>query len=207
MNAKKILCTLFTVLLIQTVFPQGSEIAKSVDKRDNYFYIGPIDLFFSTLQLGYERRLKNNNTFALLGGFKLSQKNGIVERIGGNGELQYRINLLYNKEALNKLMKNYSTFAYFAPFFMYRYEEVNETIYYGPVSPDQINKTMVNSGIGGLGFGFRLTAVENRFSLNAFVGGGLKLSDTNGTGNFTAFNEIAYTGIAPRLEFHMGIAF
>lgn len=172
----------------------------------NFFYVGPADLFFNTLQIGYEKELKNTNSIALFGGFKLSEKNGYRDRIGGNGELQYRINLLYNKQGQTKLTKNFSTFAYFAPYFQYRYEELTDKIYISDVySVNQIST--VDSYFGGLGFGCRLTGMENRFCLNVFAGGGLKYSDLLGDKKYSDFFQVGYTGISPKFGFQMGIAF
>lgn len=175
-------------------------------KRDNYFYVGPLDLFFNTLQIGYERKLSNHNTIALIGGFKLSKKAELINRLGGNGEIQYRVNLLYNKEAISSVVKKYSAFAYFAPYFQYRYEQITDPAA-ADVSTSQNEITIVNSGFAGLGFGFRLTAIENRFCLNVYAGGGLKYSDVNGNKKYADFMEVGYTGIAPKLSFQLGIAF
>lgn len=198
---------LFCLLFIQTSFSQQVEENQIKDnKKNDFFYFGPLDLFYNTLQLGYEHKIKNHNSIAILGGFKLSRKDEVTDRLGCNGEAQYRINLLYNKEALSPVVKNYTTFAYFAPYFQYRYEE----IYYGYIQSSPLNgkvQTIVNSYFGGLGFGFRLTAAQSRFTLNVFAGGGLKYSDITGTKNYTGFTEVAYTGISPKVEFHMGIAF
>ncbi|MEI8137728.1 MAG: hypothetical protein WCH21_10430 [Bacteroidota bacterium] len=175
-------------------------------KKDNYFYVGPLDLFLNTLQMGYERKLKNHNTIALIGGFKLSKKDEIINRLGGTGEFQYRVNLLYNKEALSSVVKKYSTFAYFAPYLQYRYEEITDRVP-TDISISEKEITIVNSGFAGLGFGFRLTALENRFCLNVYAGGGLKYSDVSGNKKYADFTEVGYTGIAPKLSFQIGIAF
>ena len=145
-------------------------------KKDDYFYVAPVDLFLNTIQLGYEKRLKNHNTIALFGGFKMSKKDETINRLGGSGELQYRINLLYNKEALSSVARKYSTFAYFAPFVQYKYEAIKDNMV-GDVLKTE--NTFVNSGFGGLGFGCRLTALENRFCFNLYAGGGLRYSDLN----------------------------
>jgi hypothetical protein len=202
---KKIFLFVTGVLFASSAFSQVIKEAEE-NKRCNYFYVGPADLFLNTLQLGYERKLSNHNTVALLGGFKLSKKGELINRLGGNGEFQYRINLLYNKEALSSIAKRYSTFAYFAPYIQYRYEEITDVIS-TDVTPPITQLTIVNSGFAGLGFGFRLTALENRFCINIFAGGGLKYSDINGLKKYDDFLEVGYTGIAPKVSFQMGIAF
>ncbi len=203
---KNILLTLLISLgFVGNVAAQETEIHEP-KKRDNYFYVGPFDLFLNTLQLGYERKLKNHNTIAFTGSFRLSKKDEIINRLGGSGEFQYRVNLLYNKEAISAVAKKYSTFAYFAPYLQYRYEEITDPVFDGDSQALQ-KTTYVNSGFGGLGFGFRLTALENRFCLNLYAGGGLKYSDVHGDKRYADFMEAGYTGIAPKVAFQIGIAF
>lgn len=175
-------------------------------KKDNFFYVAPLDLFLNTIQVGYERKLKNHNTIAFNAGFKLSKKDEIVNRLGGSGEFQYRINLLYNKETLGSIVKKHSAFTYFAPFVQYRYEEITDLVS-TDISTIQQENTFVNSGFVGLGFGMKLTGLENRFSLNIYAGGGLKYSDVNGNNKYDDFFEVGYTGIAPKVSFQIGITF
>ncbi len=175
-------------------------------RKNNYFYIGPVDLVFNTVELGYERKLKNHNSIVFLGGFKLSKRDNYFNRMGGNGEFQYRINLHYNKETISGLVKKYSTFAYFAPFFQYRYEDITD-VTGSDINGDEYTHTIVNSGFAGLGFGFRLTALENRFCANFFAGGGMKYSDVSGLNRYTDFFEVGYTGIAPKFGIELGINF
>lgn len=195
---------IFALLIISASISNCHAQESLPKKRDNCFYIGPFDLFLNTLQLGYERKLKNHNTIAITGAFKLSKKDEMINRLGGSGEFQYRVNLLYNKEALSSVVKKHSTFAYFAPYLQYRYEEITDKI-----SGDALKNqnTFVNSGFGGFGFGLRLTALENRFCMNAFAGGGLKYSDVNGDKKYADFMQVGYTGIAPKVSFQIGIVF
>lgn len=175
-------------------------------RNSNYFYVSPIDLVLNTFELGYERRLANENTIIFLGGVKLSKKSDYFDRLGGLGEFQYRVNLHYDKAAANTLNRNFSTFAYFAPYVTYRYEQLTEqNVGSTPTPVQQI--TIVNSGFAGVGFGFRLTANESRFCMNLFAGGGLKYSDNNGSKKYDDFIQVGYTGIAPKISFQMGIAF
>ncbi len=158
------------------------------------------------LELGYEKKLNNHNTFVFLGGFTLSKEKDLISDIGASGEIQYRVNLLYNKEAISIVSKSYSTFAYFAPYFTYRYEELTEENYSEPFSNNNIT-TFINSYFGGAGFGFRISGIENRFTMNLFLGGGLKYSLVEGLDKYTDFMRAGYTGISPKAGFQMGIAF
>jgi len=200
----KILVSFTSLIWFSTAFSQTSA-TEDYKKRNNYFYVGPAELFLNTFQLGYEKKLKCHNSLFLSGGFKLSESDEVINRMGGNAEIQYRINLLYNKEAIGLINKNYSTFVYFAPYIQYRYEEIKDADY-SDISKKYIT-TFVNSSFGGLGFGIRLTAVENRFCINIFGGGGLKYSEVNGLKKYGGFMEPGYTGIAPKLSLQMGIAF
>lgn len=202
MTKKSFLLVFILSSLLFSVFAQQTV---EINKNRNFFYVGPADLFFNTIQIGYEKQLKNTNSIALLGGFKLSEKDGYKDRIGGNGEIQYRINLLYDKQGLSKLTTKFSTFAYFAPFFQYKYEEITDKEYLDNISVSVVS--IVNSYFGGAGFGCRLTGIENRFCLNAFVGGGLKYSDLSGDKKYSDFFQVGYTGISPKFGFQMGIAF
>lgn len=201
---KYILLSLLSYFSFLSSFSQE----KQEYKKRNFFYVGPFDLFLNTIQLSYEKKTRNYNTIYLSGGFKLLEKENDRNRIGGNGELQYRINLLYNKEALNTLMnkQNYSTFAYFAPYFQYRYEEITDN-YAVSFSEYEKATSIVNAYFVGFGFGFRFTPIQNRFCLNIFAGGGMKFSNVDGDKKYTDFLEVGYTGIAPKIGLQMGIAF
>lgn len=201
---KFLFATVFSMFLF--FVPCFAQESDEINKNKNFFYVGPADLFFNTLEIGYEKEFKNTNSIAIFGGFKLSEKAGYINKIGGNGELQYRINLLYKKQGLSKLAKNFSTFAYFAPYLQYRYEEITDKVYINEVS--SVNQiSTIDSYFGGLGFGCRLTGIENRFCLNVFAGGGLKYSDLYGDKKYSDFFQVGYTGIAPKFGFQMGIAF
>lgn len=206
MTRKIVLIALFLSAGIFSFSQSESQDARTVKKRSNRFYVAPVELFFNTLQLGYEHQLKNHNSVAITGGFKLSKKDENIDCIGGTGEFQYRVNLFYNKEASSPITKRYSTFAYFAPYLQYKYEERND-ITYPEFSPPKTSVTIINSTFGGVGFGFRFTALENRFCVNMFAGGGLKYSDVKGDKKYTDFFESGYTGFAPKLALQMGIAF
>ncbi|MDP1803313.1 MAG: hypothetical protein Q8L81_18265 [Bacteroidota bacterium] len=175
-----------------------------VIKRSNFIYISPIDLFLKTFEIGYERNLKNNHAFAVTGGFKFDKTNETITRLGGTAEVQYKVNLLYSEGPKNIVIRPYSVFTYFAPYLSYRYEEINESIN-SEVNPPE--NSFIHSGFGGVGFGFRLTGLENRFSLNAYAGGGLKYSDITGDQKYNDFWDVGYTGFAPKLSLQMGITF
>lgn len=205
MKKKYLFVIISCLVLFASAMAQENKVA--TQEKENFFYIGPVDLFLNTLQLGYEKRLKNHNTLALLGGFTLSKSHNKVIDVGGTAEMQYRVNLLYNKEAISIVSTNYSTFAYFAPYFSYKYEEKMDNGYYESIYQSTDSLTTIHSYFGGFGFGFRLAGIENRFCLNVFLGGGLKYSVVNGLDTYTEFMKAGYTGIAPKMGFQMGIAF
>lgn len=195
-----------TILL--TFFLAAATAVKAQDvklKRNNSFYLGLTDIYFNTIQLGFEHKLANHNTVVFQPGLKLSKKEEYYNRLGVNGELQYRINLLYDKEAASKIVRKYSTFPYFAPFLQYRYEELRDKATIGDAVSYQ--PSYVHSGFAGILFGFRLTAMENRFCMNVYGGGGLKVSDTKGAKKYDDFLEVGYTGLTPKLGIQVGIVF
>ena len=172
----------------------------------NYFYFAPADLFFNTLQIGYERKLNNSNTLAFSGGIELYRKNNYYPRLGTNFGFQYRVNLLYNKENVSTVLKGHSTFAYFAPFLHYRYTEITDERVMSDIVSLRTTSNIYTT-FGGFGFGARFSALENRFCLNIFAGGGLRVSRTEGSKKYDGFFEPGYTGIAPKVEMQIGIAF
>jgi hypothetical protein len=190
---KKILLALTLLLACGRLSAQ--EAAAAVNK--NFFSIGPLDLFFNTVQLSYERQLKNNS-IAMMAGFKLTKADEQLQRLGANAEIQYRVSLLYNKQDRVIVNDRHSIFPYFAPYFHYRYEE----IYSVNGSP-----VYVNSGFTGLGFGVRLTGLRNRLTASFFTGGGLRLSDVNGDWASDGMLGVGYSGIAPKIACYIGIAF
>jgi len=195
----------FFMLASLPLAAQNDEVPPTWEAR-NFFYVSPVDLFLNTLELGYERKLANQNSVAILGGFKLSQKDGYFNRLGGHGEFQYRINLHYKKSNGGIVHQRFSTYGYFAPFALFRYEQIVDA-YSSDVSSSLNSTTFVNSGFTGVGFGLRLTGLESRFSMNFFAGGGIKYSDVTGQKSYEDFLQVGYTGITPKISFQMGIAF
>jgi len=194
------------LMLAPLALAAQKEEGEPMGRTCNFFYVSPVDLFLNTLELGYERKLANQNSVAMSGGFKLSQKDGYFSRLGGHGEFQYRINLHYKKSNGGTVHQRFSTYGYFAPFVLFRYEQIVDA-YSSDVSSSLNSTTFVNSGFTGVGFGLRLTGLESRFSMNFFAGGGIKYSDVNGQKTYEDFLQVGYTGITPKVSFQMGIAF
>jgi hypothetical protein len=170
----------------------------------HFIYVAPFDLFLNTFQAGYEVKLGGCNTLCMLGGFELAKQNGKLTRAGGNGEFQYRISLQYKDDA-DILNRKYRTFGYFAPFAQYRYHERHETT--GPASEIQgSTSTYINAFFAGAGFGLRVSSGSNRFCMDVFAGGGLRLADVNGHQRYDDLLQPGYTGIAPKFGFRLGIA-
>lgn len=195
---KKSIVTLFSLFCV-TVSAQDNVIKP----KHNFVYFSPVDLFYNTLELGYERSLKNHDAIAITGGFKLDKTSTAVNRVGGTGEIQYRVNLMYTENARITIIRPYSVFPYFAPYLSARYEKINNPA----IINDAQTTTTVRSVFGGVGFGFRITGINNRFTLNAFAGGGLKYADIDGDTKYDNFFEVGYNGFAPKLALQMGITF
>lgn len=202
---KNIFILPLTLLCMLLQKPATAQAAEPGAPR-NYFYFGPVDLLFNTLQVGYERRLGNSNTIAFSGGLELSRVNNYYARMGGNGSFQYRVNLLYNKETVSTLLARHSAFAYFAPFIHYRYSELRDELR-AEGGGTHLAASYIHSAFGGFGFGTRFSALSNRFCLNVFAGGGLKVSSARGEKAYDSFLQPGYTGIAPKVELQAGIAF
>ena len=81
---KKVLFVL-TLLFVGPLSVKPQAESKEPSKGNNYFYVSPINLFLSTLELGYERKLACHNTFVVLGAVKLSKKDNYFDRTGGSG--------------------------------------------------------------------------------------------------------------------------
>jgi hypothetical protein len=184
----------------------GQEAETVVQPQRNYFYVSPVDLFFNNIELGYERMFASRNSVFLKGGIKLSKQDDYFDRQGANAEMQYRIDLRYTRNTIYTAPGRFTTYAYFAPYISYRYEQITEerTIELG-VERQQVS--FINAGFAGVGFGMRFTALESRFCLNLFAGGGLRYSDINGLRKYNEFLQPGYTGIAPKVSFQLGIAF
>jgi hypothetical protein len=193
--------SLFIIPLLFFSLDITAQPANTQEDRKNYLYAGSFDVFLNTFLAGYERTIKNNSV-AVLAGFKLTQREEINHRIGGNVEVQYRINMMYNRQSKDR-SGHLITFPYFAPFIMYRYEEITEE----PSNDLLGQKTIVNSAFGGAGFGLRLHGTNSRFTMNVFTGLGMKFSDNQGSGKYDGFLETAYTGLAPKFGLQLGIAF
>lgn len=202
---KKIFLLPFVCIVFLPLLGAAQENAPVVMNR-NFFYVSPVDLFLNTLELGYERVLPSKNCLYVAGAYRLSKKDNYYDHMGGGGELQYRVNLHYKDQGAMTGRRNFSTFAYFAPYLNYRYEQITYAIS-GYGLSQTTSYSAINSGFGGVGFGFRLMSNGSRFCLNLFAGGGLRMSDVNGVRKYDDFLQAGYTGIAPKVSFQLGIGF
>jgi len=199
--------------------------------QDALVKISPFHFVDGTIYATYERALSNNNSFALSGGYNLTE-NG--DEYGWMGELQLR-KYVY-KPSLNSSSESplsgvyaglYGNGKYFVqqhteyttqwevePYYTNNYDDNNNfigTTYHEGVGYSRTANTQeyeVKQMEAGVVMGFQLIFASN-LSLDLFVGGGLRSSQVDNKPEEIEFYspERGYTGIVPKIGFDIGIAF
>jgi hypothetical protein len=197
---------LFSVLLLsastlhaQTNYDSLNEARLSSRQYNKAFYVSPFQFVLSTFQIGYENMFKNHERGILLNaGVTIEGANSSDQRLGGIGELQYRIYIIrtYKKTEEN---------IYFGPFAQFKYIKHTDSL---SAWPDPAINTTYLSYAGGVVFGIKFV-VKKRLVLDLFTGGGARYSDIRGTQPRWApgFFDDGHTGIFPRMGANIGITF
>jgi hypothetical protein len=198
-----LLCSITALFAQQPVFPYK-----------NTFSMSPFGLFSHIFMTGYERGFKNNQSIVLSAGL-YSNGNGITignmdyDIEGYLGELQYRNYFICNQGKNHDKIWNRLFFAPYAFFRYYEFTEMKEdnSIVFEK-NPDI--KYQINSYGGGLLLGYALSI--QRFSFEAYMGGGIKLSDHNLSpeleDKYTRYMwSLAFKGVVPRVGFNIGFSF
>lgn len=188
-------------------FSQEKQDERSGEHK-HFIYGSPLGIVTSTFNVTYERQLSNSNSIAIMGGATLSNTFDIDKK-GGNGEIQYRVNL---SKKLDRISKN--NFFYFAPYLLQKYIQITTKDYNYYYNDNNYGKKTTNTIVsysGGMLLGIRLTNSSNRLAFNAFAGGGMKYSEISGTDSGRNYNngiwDIGFTGVVPRVGFQVGISF
>jgi len=205
-----------SLLLLNNSFAQRGVVNKDTAQNKyttkNELRVGFFNLFNSEFFLSYERLFDNNTSLVVNGGMILKQTSD-EEKIGGEGELQYRLYLRHNYKKEPSLAFNG---IYTGPYVFYKYlDKTNNSIYYdydyntnfGAKIYTKTNYNYSTIGAGVL-FGMKFI-IAHRISVDISLGGGLKYTDTHPdlTNYYYDIYSDAYTGIAPRGKITFGIRF
>lgn len=194
---------------------EPTELTSSPEKtvtypQENELRVGFFDFFNSEFLLSYEHLFKNNTGLVVNGGMILKQTSS-EEKLGGEGELQYR---LYMRPNYKKEPGFSFNGIYTGPYIFYKYlDKTNydyNTYYYSNWSSYVDNSVNANYSTIGVGVivGMKFI-IAHRISIDLNVGGGLKYTDThpsNASTGSSVFNE-GYTGVAPRGKITFGLRF
>lgn len=194
---------------------EPTELTSSPEKtvtypQENELRVGFFDFFNSEFLLSYEHLFKNNTGLVVNGGMILKQTSS-EEKLGGEGELQYR---LYMRPNYKKEPGFSFNGIYTGPYIFYKYlDKTNydyNTYYYSNSSSYVDNSVNANYSTIGVGVivGMKFI-IAHRISIDLNVGGGLKYTDThpsNAATGSSVFDE-GYTGVAPRGKITFGLRF
>ncbi len=194
---------LFSIIIIVNA---QEETAKFPYK--NSFSLSPFGFANKTLYLNYERGFGNKFGLQLSGGVYYYEKE--YANLGYMGELQFR----YYFQAKPYKEYTWNRF-FFAPYVFDRQYQISDYKYrvydhnYNNYT-EYIKDYYINSYGGGTVIGYNL--VVKKFTMEVFLGGGIKLCTTDVTGD--AKNEFqddiispAYRGIVPKAGFNLGFNF
>jgi len=170
----------------------------------NELRVGIFQFFTGTLNVSYEHYFKPASSIVIEGNLTLIRDNE-EDVIGGKGEMQYRF---YVRPS--STVKNASRLEgiFVGPYVGYHYYDITDHNYYVAGSYYPIDKDVYYSTImGGFIAGVKYTILE-RFTVDAYLGGGLRSTDTDD--DYNQNNNIferGYTGISPRVNLTFGIRF
>ncbi len=193
-----------------TTSQQTDKVEQKTYPTKNELRVGFIDFFNSEFLLSYEHLFNNNTGLVVNGGIILKQTSS-EDKIGGEGELQYRIYMRpnYKKEpgfSFNGI--------YTGPYIFYKYLDKTTRYYdwiystnggsYGVNSYNNSNYSTIGAGVlVGMKF-----IIAHRISIDLNLGGGIKYTDTHPKtqNSYNIFSD-SYTGIAPRGKLTLGLRF
>ncbi len=186
----------------------------------NSIKLSPLGFNFNSFYLNYERRLGNDYGLVFTGGLYYYENNNSNNYIsfpffdynvnanmnGYLSELQFRNYFFTKHSSANKWTR-----FFFAPYGFYRYYDVKD--YYPDYSNlNTLNKKDYTIQTFGGGCVIGISLEVNKFSMEIFTGGGIKLGNTDMEdeveNNFK--NEVyspAYKGIVPKFGFNLGFNF
>ena len=167
--------------------------------------ISPFHFLDGTIYTTYERALNNNNSFALSGGYRLSD-NG--DEYGWMGEIQLRKYIFkpdINSSSESSLAGVYAGLYANGKYFVEQYERYyHYNNSYSSTNYDYDIKQVE----GGVLMGIQIL-FSKKLSLDLFAGGGLRNSEFDHKPiNMDFYSpERGYTGIVPKIGFDIGVSF
>lgn len=192
-----------------------AETSKASRVSKNYLYLSPFNLIASHFLLGYEHDFGRRHGILFMPGAVVGGYNDYYYS-GNNGtdwalttELQYRYRIVSVTNPRGKAKNPFRFDFYVAPFANYQYfNYYGEDYYYDTTGTYLIeDRGQTHAGSGGVLFGMRFTFFE-RFSLDTYMGGGMKFSSDRSSGGY--YYEILkpdYTGIIGKANLQIGVAF
>jgi hypothetical protein len=187
-----------------TLFLSFAIISSFASAQDALVKVSPFHFADGTIYTTYERSLSNNNSFALSGGYRLSD-NG--DEYGWMGELQLRKYVF--KPAINKSSESPLAGVYAGLYLNGKYfvENYNSSYRNNDQYINRDHDFDIKQIEGGVLMGIQIVFSE-KMSLDLFFGGGLRGSqiDNKPLGLDFYNPERGYTGIVPKVGFDIGIS-
>lgn len=165
--------------------------------------ISPFHFLDGTIYATYERALNNNNSFALSGGYRLSDN---ADEYGWMGELQLRKYIFkpsINSSSESSLAGIYAGLYGNGKYFVEQYEKN-----YSNTHRSSTQEYDVKQMEGGVLMGMQILFSE-KLSLDLYAGGGLRYSEFDNKPMYLDLYspERGYTGIVPKIGFDIGLTF
>lgn len=209
---KILLLFLTTLLFTMPAFSQDAQEQLKEPPRlaKNFFYLSPFNLIAGQFQIGYERDFNNKHGILLLPSLIINDDYYIDQNFGATAEVQYRYHIVAVKNPREKAKNDFRFNFYMAPFAQFQYLEYDDYWYYDQYG-NYVSGSNISRGVsGGILFGTRFVFFE-RFSIDAYAGGGVKYSpDHNTTLDYYYSTDIFrpnYTGIIGKANLQVGLAF
>ncbi len=178
----------------------------------NELRVGFFDFFNSEFLLSYEH-LFNNNTGVVVNGGMILKQTSSEDKIGGEGELQYRLYMRPNYRREPGFSFNG---IYTGPYVFYRYLDKTTTStrynYDYNTGYQTVVTTVESANYSTIGAGVLVGMkfiIAHRISIDMNVGGGLKYTDIHPETSKVSSDIFSdgYTGVAPRAKLTFGLRF
>ena len=188
--------------------PEAKPETQPIYPTKNELRVGLFDFVNSEFLLSYEHLFDNNTGIVINGGMILKQTS-YEEKLGGEGELQYR---LYMRPNYTKEPGFSFNGIYTGPYVFYKYLDKTTYNQYYNSNSGQYVTTKTNANYSTIGAGVLVGmkfVIAHRITIDINVGGGLKYTDTHPETTKVSSDVFSdgYTGVAPRGRVTFGLRF
>ena len=198
----RIIFTTLALFVAINLWAQSDDSPASIKRHQLLF--SPIYLFDATFLLSYEHLFQNQTALRITPSITLSNTDNSVFHSNLKSREGFAIDAGYKVFLFEKPRRNANV--YMGPYVMYKYVKHTRGTWYSsiPDDPDIVDIYKV----WGVGIDTGIKFIMGRFVMDITVGGGVRYPLLNDDANVPAAEgilDIGYKGIAPRINFCLGV--